>query len=54
VGATVFTLLEDQIARFDYWRLILGMVILGLVVLAPEGLAGTGARIARSLKPEAA
>lgn len=46
LGATVFTLLEDQISRFDYWRLILGLVILTIVTLAPDGLAGFARRIA--------
>ncbi len=46
VGATAFTLLEDQIARFDYWRFVLGLVILAIVVLAPDGLAGLGRRAA--------
>jgi branched-chain amino acid transport system permease protein len=58
VGATAFTLLEDQISRVDYWRLILGLVILAIVVLAPDGLAGLGRRTALragwTKKPEAA
>ena len=44
LGAAAFTILEDQIARFDYWRLILGLVILTIVVLAPDGLAGFARR----------
>ncbi len=46
VGAAVFTILEDQIARFDYWRLILGLVILAIVTLAPDGIAGFAGRMA--------
>ena len=49
VGAAAFTLLEDQIARFDYWRLILGIVILTIVTVAPDGLAGFARRIALTL-----
>ena len=49
VGAAAFTLLEDQIARFDYWRLILGLVILVIVVLAPDGLSGFARRTALTL-----
>jgi len=49
VGAAAFTLLEDQIARFDYWRLILGLVILTIVTIAPDGLAGLGRRAALTL-----
>lgn len=49
VGAAAFTLLEDQISRFDYWRLILGLVILTIVTLAPDGLAGFARRTALTL-----
>lgn len=42
VGAAVFTWLQDSIARStDYWRALLGGVILLLVLLAPRGLVGT-------------
>ncbi len=58
IGAAAFTLLEDQIARFDYWRLILGLVILTIVTLAPDGLSGfarrTAARSGWTKGPEAA
>lgn len=41
VGAGVFTWLHDTIAReTDYWRALLGAVILLLVLLFPQGLAG--------------
>ena len=49
LGAAAFTLLEDQISRFDYWRLILGLVILTIVTLAPDGLAGAAARLGSTL-----
>ena len=49
VGAVTFTLLEDQIARVDYWRLILGLIILTIVTLAPDGLAGSARRTAVTL-----
>ena len=49
IGAAAFTILEDQIARFDYWRLILGFVILTIVTLAPDGLAGFARRTALTL-----
>ncbi|MGI9451585.1 MAG: branched-chain amino acid ABC transporter permease, partial [Geminicoccaceae bacterium] len=49
VGAAAFTLLEDQIARFDYWRLILGLVILTIVTLAPDGLSGLARRTVLTL-----
>ena len=41
LGATVFTWLHDSVARAtDYWHALLGCIILGLVLLAPQGLAG--------------
>ncbi len=46
-GAAAFTILQDQISRFDYWRLILGLVIIAIVIALPGGLASAGDRIAR-------
>jgi branched-chain amino acid transport system permease protein len=41
VGAISFTWLHDVIARnTEYWRAMLGGIILLLVLLFPEGLAG--------------
>jgi branched-chain amino acid transport system permease protein len=41
VGAISFTWLHDVIARnTEYWRAMLGGIILFLVLLFPEGLAG--------------
>ncbi|MCT9811374.1 ABC transporter permease [Acidovorax sp. Be4] len=41
VGAGVFTWLNDTVARqTDYWRALLGGIILLLVLLFPQGLAG--------------
>ncbi|ASU40208.1 ABC transporter permease [Herbaspirillum sp. meg3] len=41
VGAAVFTWLQDIIAReTDYWRALLGLIILALVLLFPAGIAG--------------
>lgn len=41
VGAGVFTWLHDTIAReTDYWRALLGAVMLALVLLFPQGIAG--------------
>lgn len=40
-GAAVFTWLQDTLAReTDYWRALLGLTILALVLLFPAGLAG--------------
>ncbi|NUZ06517.1 ABC transporter permease [Piscinibacter koreensis] len=41
VGAAVFTWLQDSVARqTDYWRALLGVVMLALVMLFPLGIAG--------------
>jgi branched-chain amino acid transport system permease protein len=41
VGAVTFTWLQDTIARnTDYWRALLGGIILILVLVFPMGLAG--------------
>ncbi|HRO61514.1 MAG TPA: branched-chain amino acid ABC transporter permease, partial [Burkholderiaceae bacterium] len=41
VGAVSFTWLQDGIARStDYWRAMLGAIILLLVLLFPQGIAG--------------
>ena len=48
VGAPVFTLLQDSVMRqTPYWRGVLGVVILGLVLAFPLGIAGTIAAWAR-------
>lgn len=46
VGAVSFTWLHDVIARnTEYWRAMLGGIILLLVLLFPEGIAGFARRI---------
>jgi branched-chain amino acid transport system permease protein len=46
VGAFTFTWLHDVVARnTDYWRAMLGAVILILVLLFPQGLAGFGKQL---------
>lgn len=39
-GAVSFTLLQDWLSRFEYWRLALGVMIVALVILFPQGIAG--------------
>jgi branched-chain amino acid transport system permease protein len=42
IGAAVFTWLADTIARVvPYWQALLGATVIALVVLFPEGIAGT-------------
>ena len=41
IGAVAYVGLQDELLRFtDLWRLVLGLVIIGLVVAFPDGLAG--------------
>jgi branched-chain amino acid transport system permease protein len=56
VGAVSFTWLQDTVARnTDYWRALLGAIILVLVLVFPRGIAGSLAmlfeRIARRRDP---
>ena len=47
VGAFTFTWLQDTVARStDYWRAMLGAIMLLLVLLFPQGIVGTLRRIA--------
>jgi branched-chain amino acid transport system permease protein len=49
LGAGVFVLLEDWISRFDYWRFIFGVIILFVVLVAPDGIAGGLERLGRAV-----
>jgi branched-chain amino acid transport system permease protein len=41
VGAAAFTWLQDTIARnTDYWRALLGITILVIVLAFPQGIVG--------------
>ncbi len=41
VGASVFTVLQDTVIRqTEYWRAVLGGIILLLVLVAPQGIVG--------------
>ncbi|MCM5572160.1 ABC transporter permease [Burkholderiaceae bacterium FT117] len=55
VGAVTFTWLHDTVARnTDYWRAMLGAIILLLVLLFPQGIAGFARQVAaRRLGEEA-
>jgi branched-chain amino acid transport system permease protein len=47
VGAVTFTWLHDTVARStDYWRALLGAIILLLVLLFPQGIAGFARQLA--------
>jgi branched-chain amino acid transport system permease protein len=46
VGAVTFTWLQDAVARdTDYWRALLGAIILLLVLVFPQGIAGFAAQL---------
>ncbi|MNI47104.1 leucine/isoleucine/valine transporter permease subunit [compost metagenome] len=46
VGAAAYTWLQDTAARStEYWHAVLGLAILALVMVFPDGLAGAAARL---------
>ena len=46
VGALAYTGLFDLLLRFTgLWRLVLGLAIIALVLLFPQGIAGTTNRL---------
>ncbi|MBB1629147.1 ABC transporter permease [Achromobacter sp. UMC71] len=48
VGAAAYTWLQDVAARStEYWHAVLGLAILALVMVFPEGLAGAARRLRR-------
>jgi branched-chain amino acid transport system permease protein len=52
VGASVFTTLQDLVMRqTDYWRALLGAIILLLVLVFPQGIAGGFATLWRKVRP---
>ena len=51
VGAATFTWLHDTVARnTDYWRATLGAIILILVLLFPQGIAGFAKQLFERLR----
>jgi branched-chain amino acid transport system permease protein len=52
VGATAFTVLQDTVMRqTEYWRALLGAIILILVLAFPGGLAGIFTQFTRKRRP---
>ncbi|MBV8751973.1 MAG: ABC transporter permease [Hyphomicrobiales bacterium] len=48
IGASVYTVLQDTVMRqTEYWRAMLGAIILALVLLFPDGIAGGLAKLWR-------
>lgn len=53
VGAAAFTWLHDTVARnTEYWRALLGAIMLVLVLLAPQGIAGYAQLLWARLAPK--
>ena len=51
VGAASFTWLQDTVARStEYWRALLGAIILVLVLLFPQGIAGFAEQLAAAFR----
>ncbi len=51
IGAVSFTWLHDAVARnTEYWRAMLGAIILLLVLLFPEGIAGFAQRLKQGIR----
>ncbi len=54
IGASAYALLQDTVMRqSEYWRAMLGGIILLLVLLFPGGIAGAAARLLRKASPKA-
>jgi branched-chain amino acid transport system permease protein len=54
VGAVTFTWLHDTVARnTDYWRAMLGAIMLILVLVFPRGIAGSFMQILQGLRKRA-
>ena len=49
IGGASLEILKDQLTRFEYWRLTLGVVIILVVILAPEGIVGTARKVSERL-----
>jgi branched-chain amino acid transport system permease protein len=45
IGASFFAVLQDTVMRqTEFWRALLGVIILALVLVFPLGLVGSAAR----------
>ncbi len=40
-GAAFFKGVEDLLTRFEYWRLVMGLLIIFVVIVAPQGIVGS-------------
>jgi len=54
VGAVAFNYLKTYaVGRTEYWQLLLGVVLVALVLVMPDGILGTLARLTRKTRREA-
>ncbi|MFD2737989.1 ABC transporter permease [Sulfitobacter aestuarii] len=49
VGGAFFESVKDWLTRFEYWRLALGLLIIAVVILAPEGIVGSLRKLSERL-----
>ena len=49
VGGASLEFAKDFLTRFDYWRLTLGVLIIVVVILAPEGIVGSLRKLSERL-----
>ena len=41
VGAFTFVVLEDRLSTFEFWRAVFGLIIIGVCIAMPLGIAGS-------------
>ena len=41
VGAFTFVVLEDRLSAFEFWRAVFGLIIIGVCIAMPQGIAGS-------------
>ncbi|NVK35042.1 MAG: ABC transporter permease [Rhodobacteraceae bacterium] len=49
VGAAFMETIKDWLTRLEYWRLILGLVIIGVVIIAPDGIVGSLRKVSEKI-----
>ncbi|WP_413206840.1 ABC transporter permease [Rhodospirillum sp. A1_3_36] len=45
VGAAFMETIQDWLTRLEYWRLVLGLLIIAVVIIAPDGIVGSLRRL---------
>ncbi|MGI9371415.1 MAG: ABC transporter permease [Hyphomicrobiales bacterium] len=48
-GASALSAMQEILTRFEYWRLLLGLMIIAIVILMPDGIAGFSSRMAAKI-----